>query len=116
MTKRSQRLQPALAFRGPAASNVARHRIIDDIVRAALAKNPTRRIILLGAGLDTASVPPHRRPVVGVRRRRVYSPSRNRDCPRSTAANPLTRTPVDFSQRANCTTIWPRSPEKMTRW
>jgi len=44
------RLRPALKFRGPAASNVARHRIVDDIVRAALEKNPGMRIVLLGAG------------------------------------------------------------------
>lgn len=52
-SERQARLRPALRFRGPAASNVARHRIVDDIVREALSTNRARRIILLGAGLDT---------------------------------------------------------------
>ena len=50
-----ERLRPALRFRGPAASNVARHRIIDDLIRAALEQNPDLAIVLLGAGLDTRS-------------------------------------------------------------
>src|SRR5262245_16788237 len=51
--KTLDRLRPALSIRGPAASNVARHRIVDDIVRDALANDRARRIIILGAGLDT---------------------------------------------------------------
>jgi methyltransferase (TIGR00027 family) len=40
-------------FRGPNASNVARHRIIDDLLRKYLQINPRLRVLLLGAGFDT---------------------------------------------------------------
>jgi len=46
-------LTPITHLSRPAASNVARHRIIDDLVRDALRADPHRRIILLGAGFDT---------------------------------------------------------------
>ena len=44
---------PATRLKHPAISNVARHRMVDDIVRDALASDRNRRIILLGAGFDT---------------------------------------------------------------
>jgi methyltransferase (TIGR00027 family) len=37
----------------PNASNVARHRIIDDLLRARLAADPGLRIVSIGAGFDT---------------------------------------------------------------
>lgn len=40
-------------FRGPNASNAARHRIIDDWLRLRLSDQPKLRIVLLGAGFDT---------------------------------------------------------------
>lgn len=46
-------IRPMLNQSGPSASNVARHRLIDDALRAALLSDPRRRIILLGAGFDT---------------------------------------------------------------
>src|SRR5512138_1055931 len=46
-------LAPLLRLCTPAATNVARHRIIDDIVRGQLAADPKRRVILIGAGFDT---------------------------------------------------------------
>lgn len=46
-------LQPLLRFRGPSASNVARHRLIDDLLRERLAHDPARRVFVLGAGFDT---------------------------------------------------------------
>ncbi|MFM9959801.1 MAG: class I SAM-dependent methyltransferase [Planctomycetaceae bacterium] len=46
-------MQPLLRFRGPSASNVARHRLIDDLVRRSVEEEPARRTILLGAGFDT---------------------------------------------------------------
>jgi len=92
-----KRLQPALAFRGPAASNVARHRIIDDIIRAALAKNPTRRIILLGAGLDTRAFRLTGGQWSEFDDAALFAFKESR-LPVQSAANPLTRTSVDFSQ------------------
>jgi methyltransferase (TIGR00027 family) len=91
------RLQPALAFRGPAGSNVARHRIIDDIVRGALAKNPARRIILLGAGLDTRAFRLTGGQWWEFDDAALFAFKETR-LPANTAPNVLTRIPVDFSQ------------------
>ena len=46
-------LEPLLRHRAPAASNVARHRLIDDLVRRRLAEDPATHVVLLGAGFDT---------------------------------------------------------------
>jgi len=90
------RLEPALRFRGPAASNVARHRIIDDILRAALEKNPQLRIVLIGAGLDTRSFR-----LRGGQWFELEDPAllafKEQKLPASTAPNPLVRIPVDFA-------------------
>ncbi len=49
---------PDSSFREPASrmpaspGNVARHRIIDDLLRAASSADPTRRILIQGAGFD----------------------------------------------------------------
>ena len=37
-------LAPATALRSPAVSNVARHRMVDDLVREAIATDPHRRV------------------------------------------------------------------------
>lgn len=91
------RLQPALRFRAPATSNVARHRLIDDIVRNALAKNRTRRIIVLGAGLDTRAFR-----MEGGRWWELDDAAlltfKEARLPARTAPNPLTRVSVDFSR------------------
>lgn len=91
------RLQPALRFRGPAASNVARPRIIDDILRDALATNPARRVIVLGAGLDTRAFR-----LKGGRWWEFDDAAlfvlKEEKLPARTAPNALTRTAVDFSR------------------
>lgn len=46
-------LAPLLRFRGPSESNVARHRLVDDLLRQAIAACPERRIFVVGAGFDT---------------------------------------------------------------
>lgn len=46
-------LAPLLAHWGPGAANVARHRLIDDLVRERLTLQPGLRVILIGAGFDT---------------------------------------------------------------
>jgi methyltransferase (TIGR00027 family) len=38
---------------GPNSSNVARHRIIDDLLRRELAAHPDLRVVIIGAGFDT---------------------------------------------------------------
>jgi methyltransferase (TIGR00027 family) len=46
-------MEPLLRLSAPAASNVARHRLIDDLIRARLAEDAGRRVFLIGAGFDT---------------------------------------------------------------
>jgi methyltransferase (TIGR00027 family) len=91
------RLQPVVRFRGPAASNVARHRIIDDIVRNALARNRARRIVILGAGLDTRAFRIQGGQWWEFDDAALFAFKEAR-LPVHTAPNPLTRTPVDFSR------------------
>jgi O-methyltransferase involved in polyketide biosynthesis len=43
------RMAPLIRFAGPAASNVARHRLIDDLLRDALNRDPGG-VLVLGAG------------------------------------------------------------------
>lgn len=91
-----QDLAPLLRLARPAASNVARHRLIDDLVRAQLVSSPARRIILLGAGFDTRAyrIPGGRwfelddPPMLALKDERL---------PRAEALNPLVRMPVSFS-------------------
>jgi len=40
-------------FANPNASNVARHRIIDDLLRQRLAESPQTRVVLVGCGFDS---------------------------------------------------------------
>ena len=91
-----ERLRPALRFRGPAASNVARHRIIDDIVRAALEHNPNLTIVLVGAGLDTRSFR-----LQGGQWWEFDDPAllayKEERLPARSAPNPLVRVATDFS-------------------
>ncbi len=42
-----------LPFERPNASNVARHRIIDDLLRDRLAERPDSQIFLVGCGFDS---------------------------------------------------------------
>src|SRR5690242_1785652 len=90
------RLRPALKFRGPAASNVARHRIIDDILRAALGRNAGLRVVLLGAGLDTRAFR-----LQGGQWWEFDDPAllalKEERLPARTAPNTLVRVPVDFA-------------------
>jgi methyltransferase (TIGR00027 family) len=90
------RLRPALKFRGPAASNVARHRIVDDILRAALGRDPGLSIVLLGAGLDTRAFR-----LQGGRWWELDDPAllafKEERLPAGTAPNPLARIPIDFA-------------------
>lgn len=78
-----------------AASNVARHRIVDDLVRAHLAGHPERRVILLGAGFDTRAFR-----LTGGRWTELDDPAllafKEGRLPAATAPNPLVRVSVAF--------------------
>jgi len=88
-------LAPLLQFRAPAASNVARHRIIDDLVRDQLASHPDRRVIVIGAGFDTRACR-----IKGGRWFELDDPPllafKEQRLPTAEALNPLTRIPVAF--------------------
>lgn len=92
-------LAPLMGFPGPAASNVARHRIIDDLVRAALARDAQRRVIVLGAGFDTRAF---RLP--GGRWWEIDDPQllafKEERLPAATAPRPLVRLPITFREES----------------
>jgi methyltransferase (TIGR00027 family) len=101
-----RRIGPLLRFSRPAASNVARHRLIDDLLRSALGDDPSRRIILLGAGFDTRAYR-----LTGGRWWEVEDPTllafKESRLPADAAPNPLTRIPVSFQTEAVATHLSP---------
>lgn len=88
-------LEPLLRHRAPAASNVARHRLIDDLVRRRLAEDPATRVILLGAGFDTRAFR-----MSGGRWWEIDDPAllafKEKRLPAGGAPSPLVRVPVSF--------------------
>ncbi len=99
-------LEPLLRRRAPAVSNVARHRIIDDLIRGCLARDPDRRIVLLGAGFDTRAFR-----LDGGRWWEIDDPNllalKEERLPARTAPNPLTRIPVSFETDTLATHLAP---------
>lgn len=79
----------------PNASNAARHRIIDDLLRGRLAAQPQLRVLLLGAGFDTRAFR-----LSGGEWLEVDQPSvialKNEILPAASAPNPLQRMEMDF--------------------
>jgi methyltransferase (TIGR00027 family) len=88
-------LAPLLVLRAPAACNVGRHRLIDDLLRRRLAADPGTRVILLGAGFDTRAFR-----LSGGRWWEVDDPQllaiKEERLPAGTSGNPLVRVPVVF--------------------
>jgi methyltransferase (TIGR00027 family) len=86
---------PLVRHKKPAASNVARHRIIDDLTRDRLKADPAMRVILIGAGFDTRAFR-----LQGGRWFELDDPQllafKDERLRSAEAANPLTRTPVTF--------------------
>jgi O-methyltransferase involved in polyketide biosynthesis len=85
-------------FRGlehPNTSNVVRHRMIDDLLRARLARRPDTGVVILGAGFDTRAfrlpggqwVELDEPPLIELKEARL---------PAKDAPNPLTRVPIAF--------------------
>ncbi len=91
------RMAPLMRFKGPAASNVARHRLIDDHLRSKIRRDPGRRIFVLGAGFDTRAF---RLP--GGRWWEFDDPAlfalKEERLPERSAPNPLLRRSIDFSR------------------
>ncbi|HEU5039272.1 MAG TPA: SAM-dependent methyltransferase [Gemmatimonadales bacterium] len=88
-------LEPVLRLPAPAASNVARHRLIDDLLRRMLAEDLSRRVFVLGAGFDTRAFR-----LTGGRWWEIDDPTllafKEERLPARGAPNPLTRVSVDF--------------------
>lgn len=81
------------------ASTVARHRMIDDLLRAALRDAPNTRIIIIGAGFDTR---PHR--LSGGRWVELDEPEvfalKEACLPVSSSPNDLVRIPIEFAKQS----------------
>ncbi len=84
-------------FRAANASNVARHRVIDDILRKRIHARPDRRIVLLGAGFDTRAFR-----LTGGEWLELDHPVlialKQRKLPAAQAPNPLRRVAIDFAR------------------
>jgi len=82
-------------FKNQNGSNVARHRIIDDILRDELAEDHKRRIVMLGAGFDSRAFR-----MKGGRWLELDEPAviehKNARLPIADSPNPLERTPIEF--------------------
>jgi O-methyltransferase involved in polyketide biosynthesis len=100
MTPQAWKLfEPFRAVPEANASNVARHRIVDDLLRARLAARPDTTVVLLGAGFDTR---PFRLP--GGRWIELDEPAllalKEAELPAATAASPLTRVAAEFDTQS----------------
>lgn len=80
----------------PNATNVVRHRIIDDFLRAELRQNPEMRVVTIGAGFDSR---PYR--IDGGTWIEIDEPQiiayKNERLPVENSANALSRIPMDFA-------------------
>jgi methyltransferase (TIGR00027 family) len=89
-------MDPYRVERYPNAANLVRPRVIEDSLRDDLARNPMRRIVLVGAGFDSRAF---RLPAglwVEVDEAGVFAHKEPR-LPAETAPNPLVRIPIDFT-------------------
>jgi len=83
----------------PLASLVARHRAIDDLLRARIAANADTSVVIIGAGFDTRAFR-----LGGGNWTEIDEPQvidlKNRTLPAERAARPLRRIAIDFSGEA----------------
>jgi methyltransferase (TIGR00027 family) len=87
------------AFRGetsPNASNVARHRLIDDRLRAALAAHPGLTVITIGAGFDSRPFRLSGGTWVELDEPQIIA-YKNERLPAAGSPNPLTRIAIEFA-------------------
>jgi len=79
------------------ASNVTRHRVIDDIVKQALARNPGLTIILIGAGLDSRAYRMQGGNWIELDEPQIIQ-HKNERLPIAECSNPLQRIPIDHDR------------------
>lgn len=91
----------------PNASNAARHRIVDDLLRERLAANPQLRVLLLGAGFDTRAFRLHGGDWLEVDQPSIIA-IKNKIMPAAGAPNPLGRMTMDFAKD--------RLEDKLAEW
>jgi methyltransferase (TIGR00027 family) len=91
--------EPFRDFRAPNASNIARHRLIDDLLRARLARQPETAVVIIGAGFDARAF---RLP--GGRWVELDEPAlitlKEAKLPARESPNPLTRVAIRFEHEA----------------
>ena len=80
----------------PNASNVARHRIIDDFLRQELLANPSLCVVIIGAGFDSRAYRLEGGTWVELDEPQVIA-YKNERLPASNCENELHRIPIDFS-------------------
>lgn len=81
---------------GPNLGNTTRHRLIDDILRRELAADPTRRVVIVGAGFDTRAYRLKGGSWVELDEPQVIAYKEER-LPAAECANELQRIPIDFA-------------------
>lgn len=82
---------------GPMASIVARHRLIDDLLRERIAGNPDTAIVLLGAGFDSRAFRLDGGRWIEIDEQQVIE-RKDAVLPTSDCRNPLRRIAIDFSK------------------
>ncbi len=80
----------------PNGTNVVRYHLIDEVLRARLAVDPTRRIVLLGAGFDSRALRLRGGEWIEVDEAPIIN-RKNAVAPADAAPNALTRIAVDFA-------------------
>lgn len=83
----------------PNTSNVARARLIDDLLRDELAANPNLRVVLIGAGFDTRAYRLKGGTWIELDEPQVIA-YKNERLATSEAQNPLQRIPIDFASES----------------
>lgn len=89
--------EPFRGLAAPNASNVARARIIDDLIRATLSSRPDAGVVLVGAGFDSRAFR-----LRGGRWVELDEPAlialKEAELPAASAPNPLTRVAIEFDR------------------
>ena len=87
---------------GPNTSNIARHRIIDDLLRVELAAHRDLTVVIIGAGFDSRAYRLKGGAWVELDEPQVIA-YKNERLPESKCQNELHRNSIDFSNRASFT-------------
>lgn len=84
---------------GPMASIVARHRLIDDLLRERIAENSNTAVVIIGAGFDSRAFRLKGGRWTEIDESQVVE-RKNRILPAADCGNPLRRIVIDFSTEA----------------